>query len=204
MMISLLAILFSCQQMEPAAPTMIDELTAYPGIGRVRLEFTPTEGAVAGKVYYNSGSVQKFWIEDGTRLQSVEVTGLPAGENTLRVVMMDAHGRESLPKGVVVEVYGESYYAGTLSNRTFIKMQDAGDDAIEITFDKGKTIGYLAQHQDLSSHRTVYEEIRSAREHIFAMEREIRRLEQEMKHAADLAVTLEVDVQEGKDWYEAH
>ena len=137
MMISLLAILFSCQQMEPAAPTMIDELTAYPGIGRVRLEFTPTEGAVAGKVYYNSGSVQKFWIEDGTRLQSVEVTGLPAGENTLRVVMMDAHGRESLPKGVVVEVYGESYYAGTLSNRTFIKMQDAGDDAIEITFDKG-------------------------------------------------------------------
>ena len=29
-------------------------------------------------------------------------------------------------------------------------------------------------------------------------------LAEEMRHAADLAVTLEVDVQSGKNWFEAH
>ncbi len=59
----------------------------------------------------------------------------------------------------------------------------------EINFTKGKTIGYLAQHQDLNSDRTIYEEVRSAREHIFAMEDEIRRLEREMKQASGDALS---------------
>ena len=63
----------------------------------------------------------------------------------------------------------------------------------EINVAKGKTIGYLAQHQDLNSDRSIYEEVRSAREHIFAMEAEIRRLEKEMKQAAGDALSAMMD-----------
>ena len=66
---------------------------------------------------------------------------------------------------------------------TLLKMiiGELAPDEGELVFARGKTIGYLAQHQDLSSDRTVYEEVRSAREHVFRMEEEIRRLEEAMK-----------------------
>ena len=54
-------------------------------------------------------------------------------------------------------------------------------DEGEIVFAKGKSIGYLAQHQDLSSERTVYEEMRRAKEPVLKLEAEIRELEQAMK-----------------------
>ncbi|MDD6212942.1 MAG: ABC-F family ATP-binding cassette domain-containing protein [Clostridiales bacterium] len=56
-------------------------------------------------------------------------------------------------------------------------------DSGELVLSKGKTIGYLAQHQDLSSDRTIYEEIRTAKEDIIRMEEEIRQLERNMKSA---------------------
>ena len=57
---------------------------------------------------------------------------------------------------------------------TLLKMiiGELAPDEGELVFARGKTIGYLAQHQDLSSDRTVYEEVRSAREHVFRMEEE--------------------------------
>ena len=59
----------------------------------------------------------------------------------------------------------------------------APDDG-DITFAKGKTLGYLAQHQDLDSSRTIYEEVRTAKADIIRMEQEIRQLEQRMKQAS--------------------
>lgn len=57
-------------------------------------------------------------------------------------------------------------------------------DEGEILISSGKSIGYLAQHQDLTFNRTVYEEMKTAKEPLLAMEKEIRRLEREMKSAA--------------------
>ena len=66
-------------------------------------------------------------------------------------------------------------------------------DEGEIVFTSGKTIGYLAQHQDLSGNRTIYEEVRTAKEPLIRMEQEIRRLEAAMKNASgeDLASMME-------------
>lgn len=58
-------------------------------------------------------------------------------------------------------------------------------DSGEVVISRGKTIGYLAQHQDLESSRTIYEEVLEIKRPIIQMEERIRRLEQEMKHAQD-------------------
>ncbi len=55
-------------------------------------------------------------------------------------------------------------------------------DQGEITLSKGKTLGYLAQHQDLASHRTIYEELLEVKRSVLQMEERIRSLELEMKH----------------------
>ncbi len=57
------------------------------------------------------------------------------------------------------------------------ELPDGGD----ITLARGKTLGYLAQHQDLLPGGTIYEELKSAREDIFEMERRIRAIELELK-----------------------
>ena len=56
-------------------------------------------------------------------------------------------------------------------------------DTGEVILAKGKTIGYLAQHQDLSTDRTIFEEVLQAKQEVLALEKEIRRLETEMKTA---------------------
>ena len=55
-------------------------------------------------------------------------------------------------------------------------------DGGEVILAKGKTLGYLAQRQDLKSGNTIYEEVKSAKADIFAMEAQIRCIEHELKH----------------------
>ncbi|MCI8853659.1 MAG: ABC-F family ATP-binding cassette domain-containing protein [Lachnospiraceae bacterium] len=55
-------------------------------------------------------------------------------------------------------------------------------DQGEVILSRGKTLGYLAQHQDISGGRTIYEELLDAKRDLIAMEERIRVLEQEMKH----------------------
>ncbi len=54
-------------------------------------------------------------------------------------------------------------------------------DSGEVVFTKGKRMGYLTQHQGFESGRSIYDEIASAKASVFAMEEELRRLEQSMK-----------------------
>ncbi|MCI8664326.1 MAG: ABC-F family ATP-binding cassette domain-containing protein [Hungatella sp.] len=56
-------------------------------------------------------------------------------------------------------------------------------DEGDVVIAKGKTLGYLAQHQDLTSHRTIYEELLEVKRSLIDMEERIRSLEAEMKHA---------------------
>ncbi len=55
-------------------------------------------------------------------------------------------------------------------------------DSGEVVLSKGKTIGYLAQHQDLESSRTIYEEVLEIKRPVIRMEERIRELELQMKH----------------------
>ncbi|MDO4555699.1 MAG: ABC-F family ATP-binding cassette domain-containing protein [Lachnospiraceae bacterium] len=70
-----------------------------------------------------------------------------------------------------------------------IIMEEMSADEGEIILSKGKTIGYLAQHQDTHSQNTIYEEVLEVKREIISMEEKIRRLEKEMKHVTGDALT---------------
>ena len=55
-------------------------------------------------------------------------------------------------------------------------------DTGEVILSKGKTLGYLAQHQDLTGDLTIYEEVLQAKQDLIRMEEQLRALEEEMKH----------------------
>lgn len=65
-------------------------------------------------------------------------------------------------------------------------------DTGEVTISKGKSIGYLAQHQDLQSGRTIYEELLEVKRSILDMEARLRQLEEQMKslHGEELETML--------------
>ncbi|MDD7740290.1 MAG: ABC-F family ATP-binding cassette domain-containing protein [Lachnospiraceae bacterium] len=58
---------------------------------------------------------------------------------------------------------------------------EMSSDQGEVILAKGKTIGYLAQHQELSGHLTIYEEVLTSKQELIEMERKIRELEKSMK-----------------------
>lgn len=62
-------------------------------------------------------------------------------------------------------------------------------DGGSITLSKGKSLGYLSQHQDLSGGNTIYEEVRTAKAEIISLEKEIRRIEQEIPNLAGEQLT---------------
>lgn len=49
-----------------------------------------------------------------------------------------------------------------------------------VTLSKGKTIGYLAQHQEQVFHNTIFDEMLSVKQEIIDLDRKIRQLEQNM------------------------
>ncbi len=59
----------------------------------------------------------------------------------------------------------------------------------QVILAKGKTLGYLAQHQDLTSDLSIYDSFLEVKQHILDMEMQMRRTEQEMKHAAGEELT---------------
>ncbi len=50
-------------------------------------------------------------------------------------------------------------------------------DSGEVVISKGKTLGYLAQNQDLLSHRTIYDEMLEVKRPVIEMEERLRELE---------------------------
>lgn len=84
---------------------------------------------------------------------------------------------EEKEKAAVVGINGAG--KSTLLNLITGQLQP---DSGEVIFTKGKTMGYLTQHQGLEMTRSLYDEVASARADVFAMEDELRELEQQMKH----------------------
>ena len=60
-------------------------------------------------------------------------------------------------------------------------MQEEPLDGGEVVLARGRTIGYLAQHQNLLPGGTIYEELRSAKADIINMEQRLRSIEAELK-----------------------
>lgn len=69
-----------------------------------------------------------------------------------------------------------------------IIMKEMDADSGEVIIAKGKTIGYLAQHQDLSGENTIFEALFQVRADLLSMERRMRTLEHEMKDASGEAL----------------
>lgn len=61
-----------------------------------------------------------------------------------------------------------------------IIMQKETPDTGEVILAKDATIGYLAQYQDVSGHRTIYEEVLDAKQNIIEMEERLRGMETQM------------------------
>ena len=62
-----------------------------------------------------------------------------------------------------------------------IIMHQLDPDSGDVILAKGKTIGYLAQHDAVSSENTIHDELLSVKAELLAMEKRIRELELEMK-----------------------
>ena len=65
-----------------------------------------------------------------------------------------------------------------------IIMQEIPADSGEVILSRGRTIGYLAQHQELDSALTIYDSLLQVKQHILDMELHMREIEKQMKHAS--------------------
>lgn len=84
---------------------------------------------------------------------------------------------EEREKAAIVGING----AGKTTLFKIIVGQMAADEG-EVVCSRGKTLGYLAQHQDISSDNTIYDELMEVKKPILMMEQQIRELEIKMKH----------------------
>lgn len=66
-----------------------------------------------------------------------------------------------------------------------IIMKEYDTDFGEVVLAKGATLGYLAQHQDLSFKNTIFDELLSVRRHVLELEETIRSTELKMKEASE-------------------
>lgn len=63
-----------------------------------------------------------------------------------------------------------------------IIMGELSADEGTVTLSKDKTIGYLAQYQDLSSHNSIYDEVKSVKQNLIDMETRLVEYEKQMSH----------------------
>ena len=85
---------------------------------------------------------------------------------------------EDYDKAAIVGING----AGKTTLLRIIIGEESMDTGI-ITLAKGKTLGYLAQNQNVNSENTIYDELLSVKEDVIALEKQIRETEIAMKAA---------------------
>lgn len=95
-------------------------------------------------------------------------------DEILKNVSFTINDRE---KAAIVGING----AGKSTLLKIIVGEQSKDDG-EVILAKGKTLGYLAQHQDLSSDKTIYEEVLEIKADIILLEEKLRKMEADMKH----------------------
>lgn len=83
---------------------------------------------------------------------------------------------EDYDKAAIVGING----AGKTTLLRIIAGRQPADEGI-VTLSKGKTLGYLAQDQEINSENTIYDELLSVKADIIAMEEKIREMELSMR-----------------------
>lgn len=86
---------------------------------------------------------------------------------------------EDHEKAAIVGING----AGKSTLLKIITGEEPADTGI-VTLAKDKSLGYLAQQQDLQSDRSIYDELLSVKQYILDMESELRRIETAMNSAS--------------------
>lgn len=105
------------------------------------------------------------------------------------VILKDASFHiEEREKAAIVGING----AGK-STLLKIIVHELTPDSGELVLAKGRTLGYLAQHQDLESQRTIYQELLEMKREVIDLESRIRTLEQEMKSLEGDALKTTLD-----------
>lgn len=84
---------------------------------------------------------------------------------------------EDYDKAAIVGING----AGKTTLLRIIVGEQSADSGI-VTLSKGKTLGYLAQNQAVSSNHSIYDELLSVKADMIALENQIREAELAMKH----------------------
>ncbi len=87
-------------------------------------------------------------------------------------------------KAAIVGING----AGKTTLLKIIVGQETADEG-SVSFERDCSFGYLAQNQDLSSDRTIYEEVLSVKQYLIDMENQLTRYEKEMASLKGEALT---------------
>lgn len=130
----LISSFIGCKDDNGLAPVVVSDLIAFPGKNRVKLEFNAPKEAIYGKVFYGKGNFYEFSIDKTEAKQILFVDGLSEGEQIIRVVTFNADSVTSFPKGVKVNVYGETYQ-NSLSNRKLLSQSTLSPTSIKMIFD---------------------------------------------------------------------
>ena len=108
--------------------------------------------------------------------------------------------------GERIIVHDGSFYIEDREKTAFVGINGAGKSTVlkmiigeepvdsgNILLTKGKTIGYLAQQQNLESGNTIYDELKTAKADVIALEEQIRSIEHELKSLSGDALASRLD-----------
>ncbi|MBQ6807375.1 MAG: ABC-F type ribosomal protection protein [Lachnospiraceae bacterium] len=110
----------------------------------------------------------------------LSVSNIHKSFNEMPVLQNVSFHIEDYDKAAIVGING----AGKTTLLRIIMGELSADDGI-VTLSKDKTVGYLSQHQAVSSDNTIYDELLSVKQDIIDLERKIRSAELQMKTASE-------------------
>ncbi len=110
----------------------------------------------------------------------LSVNNIHKSFNEIPVLQNVSFPIEDYDKAAIVGING----AGKTTLLRIIMGELPADDGI-VTLAKDKTVGYLSQHQAVSSDNTIYDELLSVKQDMIDLERKIRSTELQMKSAND-------------------
>ncbi|MDD6811661.1 MAG: ABC-F family ATP-binding cassette domain-containing protein [Lachnospiraceae bacterium] len=110
----------------------------------------------------------------------LSVSNIHKSFNEVPVLQNISFHIEDYDKAAIVGING----AGKTTLLRIIMGELSADEGI-VTLSKDKTVGYLSQHQAVSSENTIYDELLSVKQDIIELEHKIRSIELQMKTASD-------------------
>ena len=150
------------------------------------------QAGTSGKGPIGSKGPGETQLETDRRHIHRKIDKLKAELEEVRRVRSTQRQRRQKNEIPVVAIVG--YTNAGKSTLLKIIMKQIPADSGEVILAKDRTIGYLAQHEAVSSGNSIYEELLEVKQDIFELERHIRTLELQMKSQSggELEQTLEL------------